>query len=274
MCDRTQVSGYDEGVRLIAALLVRLRRYCQARGIELPKRNFRIEVESTIPSGAGLGAESAINTAALRAVSEFYGIRLPLPDQAKLVWEAEYLELGKETGPIGPISQVYEGFVFVDARWRSHQSAECGFCERMDARLGWDMYVAYRRSARRQGHRDLVGAQSRAEDAGAAAAITTCGALAWSARQAVLDEDREEMHRLIDANLNLRMHMGDLSDEDVDLARIARAVGASANVVGRGGAIVGLYEGTEMIERMRVYMEQRGVRVERVETDASARSAD
>src|SRR6266542_1485159 len=80
----TRWRGYYGGIRIIQALIVRFIDYCRGRGIDLDNRNFTIEYESNIPQRLGLGGSSAIITAALRALSRYYKVQIPLPIQANL----------------------------------------------------------------------------------------------------------------------------------------------------------------------------------------------
>src|SRR5919112_3582790 len=110
----TRWRGYYGGIRILQALIVRFVDYCRAAGIELENRNFTIEYESTIPLRLGMGGSSAIITAALRALCQYFHLDLPLPVQAKLVLEAETREIGVPAGPQDRVIQVYEGLVYMD----------------------------------------------------------------------------------------------------------------------------------------------------------------
>src|SRR5690349_2140159 len=83
----TRWRGYYGGIRIIQALMVRFIDYCHSAGIELENRNFTLEYDSNIPQRLGMGGSSAIVTAALRALCQYYGIEVPLPVQANLVLE-------------------------------------------------------------------------------------------------------------------------------------------------------------------------------------------
>ena len=75
----TRWRGYYGGIRIIQALIVRLLDYCTEHGTELPDRNFTLEYESTVPQRLGLGGSSAIITASLRALCQYYELDIPLP---------------------------------------------------------------------------------------------------------------------------------------------------------------------------------------------------
>ena len=107
----TRWRGYYGGIRIIQALIVRFIDYCREHGVELPNRNFTIEYESTIPLRLGMGGSSAIIIAALRALCEYYGVKMLPAVQAKVALETETKELGVPAGPQDRVIQVYEGLV-------------------------------------------------------------------------------------------------------------------------------------------------------------------
>jgi glucuronokinase len=110
----TRWRGYYGGIRIIQALLVRFMDYCREQGIELPNRNFTLEYESNIPQRLGLGGSSAIITASLRAICQYFAIDIPLPIQANLILETETRELGVPAGLQDRVIQTYQGLVYMD----------------------------------------------------------------------------------------------------------------------------------------------------------------
>ncbi len=74
-----QLHGYYGGIRLIKASIKRFVDYCQTQGLELHDQNFSIRYETNIPQQVGLAGSSAIITATLRALIEFYQVDIPLP---------------------------------------------------------------------------------------------------------------------------------------------------------------------------------------------------
>src|SRR5688572_27823671 len=87
--ETTRWRGYYGGIRIIQALIVRFMDYCREKGIEVENRNFTIEYDSTIPLRLGMGGSSAIITAALRALCQYFQVEIPLPVMANLVLETE-----------------------------------------------------------------------------------------------------------------------------------------------------------------------------------------
>ena len=70
--------GYYGGVRLIKAAIKRFGDHCAGIGVRID-RNFTIEYETDIPVRVGLAGSSAIITAAMRALMEFFGVEIPKP---------------------------------------------------------------------------------------------------------------------------------------------------------------------------------------------------
>ena len=129
----TRWRGYYGGIRIIQALIVRLIDYCRERGIDLPERNFTLEYESNIPQRLGLGGSSAIITASLRALLQYYDLEIPLPQQANLVLETETRELGVPAGLQDRVVQAYQGLVYMDFSRHLMESRGYGEYERLDA---------------------------------------------------------------------------------------------------------------------------------------------
>ena len=131
----TRWRGYYGGVRIVQALIVRLIEHCRRRGIELPDRNFTLEYESSIPQRLGMGGSSAIITAALRALCRYYGLEIPLAEQANLALEAETRELGVPAGLQDRVAQIYQGLVYMDFSRELMQSRGYGNYERLAPEL-------------------------------------------------------------------------------------------------------------------------------------------
>jgi glucuronokinase len=195
---------------------------------------------------------------------------LPLPTQSNLVWEAGRRELGMDVGPQGRLAQAYEGLVWMDFRREFMEERGCGVYERLAPELAGDVYVAYRTNYREpeKAKGGGLAERCRAGERKVLAAMATWAAYADVARRALLAANREQAHQLMNENLDLRMQMVEAEEEDAALARAARA---SAKLAGSGGAIVGLYEGEAMLERLRVELGKLGARVVRAETGVRTR---
>src|SRR5438309_6503881 len=131
----TRWRGYYGGIRIIQGLIVRFMDYCHEHAIELEDRNFTIEYESSIPQRLGMGGSSAIITAALRALCQYFEIEIPLPIQANLVLETETRELDVPAGLQDRVIQAYEGLVYMDFAKERIEKQGYGDYQRLDVSL-------------------------------------------------------------------------------------------------------------------------------------------
>ena len=74
LVEKSELYGYYGGIRLIKAMIKKFYEYCQVHCIQLEKKNFTIRYSSDIPRQLGLGGSSAIITAAIRALTEFFSL--------------------------------------------------------------------------------------------------------------------------------------------------------------------------------------------------------
>ncbi len=241
--ETTRWRGYYGGIRLIQALIVRFMDYCRRQNIRLPHRNFTIEYESNIPMRLGLGGSSAIITAALRALCRYYGVEIPLPVQANLVWETETVELGVPAGPQDRVIQVYEGVVYMDFDRDLMERQGYGAYERLDPSLLPKLYLAYLTSLSEgtEVFHSNVRERWRRGDPEVLEAMRTWATYAERGRQALLERDYDTLDQLINANFDLRRRIYQISAGNLRMIEAARQVGASSNFAGSGGAIVGAY---------------------------------
>ncbi len=250
--ETTRWRGYYGGIRIIQALVVRLADYCREHGIELEDRNFTLEYETTVPLRLGMGGSSAIITAALRALCQYYELDIPLPIQAKLVLETETRELGVPAGPQDRVIQSYEGLVFMDFQRDLMESRGYGNYERLDPALLPPLYVAYRTSLSEgtEVFHSNIRERWRNGDPEIVGAMRTWSSYAQQARDALLAGDTAALDYLIDANFDLRAKLYRISEGNLEMIRLARSVGASANFAGSGGAITGTYKGEAMFQQL------------------------
>jgi glucuronokinase len=259
----TRWRGYYGGIRIIQALLVRLMEYCREQGIELPNRNFTLEYESNIPQRLGLGGSSAIITASLRAICQYFALDVPLPIQANLILETETRELGVPAGLQDRVIQTYQGLVYMDFSKEIMDRQGYGNYERLDAALLPNVYVAYRTSLSEgtEIFHSNVRERWRAGDPEVLDAMKTWADYAAQGRQALVVHDYEKLDRLINANFDLRAKIFQLSQGNLEMVHAARRAGATSNFAGSGGAIVGTYRDEDMFRRLQSELQHTGVAV-------------
>ena len=239
----TRWRGYYGGIRIIQALIVRFMDYCHDKSIELENRNFTIEYDSTIPLRLGMGGSSAIITAALRALCRYFNVDIPLPVSANLVLETETRELGVPAGLQDRVIQAYEGVVYMDFSRDLMDRQGFGDYQPIDPELLPNIYVAYRTSLSEgtEVFHNNVRERWRSGDPEVVQAMRTWASYAEKGRQALIARDTRALNELIDANFDLRAKLYKLDEGNLEMIRIARQSGASANFAGSGGAIVGCY---------------------------------
>ena len=259
----TRWRGYYGGIRIIQALIVRLIDYCRQNGIELQDRNFTLEYESNVPQRLGLGGSSAIITAALRALCQYYDLDIPLPIQANLVLETETRELNVPAGLQDRVVQGYQGLVYMDFSRSLMDARGYGEYERLDPALMPSVYVAYRTSLSEgtEVFHGNLGERWRRGDPPVVEAMKTWAGYAAEGRECLLRRDYQRLGELIDANFDLRARIYQIDRGNLEMVHTAREAGASANFAGSGGAIVGTYTDAAMFARLTDRMQAIGVAV-------------
>jgi glucuronokinase len=257
----TRWRGYYGGIRIIQALIVRFMDYCRQQGIELENRNFTLEYESTIPQRLGLGGSSAIITASLRALTEYYQVEIPLPVQANLVLETETRELGVPAGLQDRVIQAYHGLVYMDFSRELLEGRGYGEYERLDPALLPRMYVAARTSLSEgtEVFHSNLRERWRRGDTEVVEAMHTWAGYAAEGKQCLLARDYGRFGELIDANFDLRARIYQIDRGNLEMIHTARRAGATANFAGSGGAIVGTYADEDGFGRLTEFLKPLGI---------------
>jgi galactokinase/mevalonate kinase-like predicted kinase len=247
--------GYYGGIRLIKATVKRFVDYCRVAGVTLHDRNFSIRYHTTIPRQVGLAGSSAIITATLRCLMEFYDVDIALDVQPSLVLSVERDELGVAAGLQDRVAQTYEGLTYMDFS-RQHErivhGLPCYRYEALDPALLPPLYVSYHQGFSEPTevfHNDVRDRFLRG-DAQVVGGMRRVAGLAASARDALVGRDVRQLSDLIDENFDVRRSIFNLPPWQVQMIDVARACGASANFAGSGGAVVGTYEGDAALDAL------------------------
>ena len=261
-----RLHGYYGGIRLIKATIKRFVDYCRLHDITLHDQNFSVRYSTNIPRQVGMGGSSAIITAMLRCLMQFYSVEIPLPAQPSLVLSVETEELGISGGLQDRVIQCYEDMVYMN-----FDKA----CEREVAGLvAYDyeplplarlpsFYVAYHANLgepTERFHNDIRGRYNRGEPA-IVEAMQHFASLAEQGREALLTQDDARLAALINENYDTRSRIYRLPAWQQEMVAVARGCGASAKFAGSGGAIVGTYAGAAMLERLRAELARIDCRV-------------
>lgn len=255
--------GYYGGVRLIKAAIKKFYEYCKGQNIRLADKNFTIQYDSTIPRQLGLGGSSAIITAALRGLMEFYDVAIPTEILPSLVLDAEREELGINAGFMDRVVQVYEGCIYMDLAEEVIKEKGHGIYEQLDPGLLPALYIAYKTKLGKESGRVLDDIRVGYEK-GDRFVIDTLQRIAEKAdlgKRALLQGNRNELHDLMNENFDLRSKIMKISSSNLEMVQTARQCGASAKFAGSGGSIIGIYKDEDMFSRLVVGLEKLEARV-------------
>ena len=267
-----KLHGYYGGIRLVKATVKKFVEYCNREGLELHSRNFSIRYQTNVPRQVGLAGSSAIITATLRCLMEFYGVEIPRRVQPSLVLSVETDELGIAAGLQDRVIQVYEGLVYMDFaedRMETLGGLSCGVYETLDPALLPPLYVAYNTDVGEPTevvHNDLRARFDRGEP-DVLRAMDRFADLAAEARRAIISGDANRLGQLIDANFDLRQSICRIPAGQVEMVHRARVAGATAKFAGSGGAVIGTYPDEPTFRRLMAELEPIRCRVLRPEVE-------
>lgn len=263
LADEVRLTGYYGGTRLIKATIKKFTEYCEEQGLRLENKNFTIRYRSSIPRQVGLAGSSAIVTATIKALMQFYNIEIPKHILPSIILKVETQELGINAGLQDRVIQVYEGCVFMDFDKEHLDKNGYGIYEPIDAKLLPKLYLAYKTELSKVSGTVLNNIRER-YDKGEKKVHDTLAELASVAEQgrdALLQKDYGKLNQLMDKNFDLRCKIMNISDSNMELVRTARNCGASAKFSGSGGAIIGMYEDDEMLRKLIINLRKINARV-------------
>jgi glucuronokinase len=263
LVEDVRLFGYYGGIRLLKATLKRFYEFCTERGDALHTRNFTIRYTSDIPHLVGLAGSSAIITACLRALMQFYGVSIPRAVQASLILSVEQDELGIAAGLQDRVAQVFQGLVYMDFS-REHMAAHgVGVYAEIDPGLLPPLYIAYRTDLSEGSeifHNDMRARFERGDGA-VLDAVQHWAALTDRVRACLLEGRGADIGPLLDENFDRRAALCRVSEGNRLMVEAARSVGASAKFTGSGGAIIGTYTDERMFAALRRTLESQRIRV-------------
>ncbi|MFO7369924.1 MAG: hypothetical protein R6X09_06615 [Bacteroidales bacterium] len=263
LIDAVNLTGYYGGTRLIKATIKKFAEYCEANSIVIGNRNFTIRYRSSIPRQVGLAGSSAIVTAAMKALMQFYQVEIPKHILPSLILKAEAEELGINAGLQDRVIQVYEGCVFMDFEKESLIKKGFGKYEVIDPALLPKLYLAYKVDLGKVSGTVLNTIRERFEkgDPLVHDTLTELADLAEKGKKAILEQNYPLLKKLMDNNFDLRCKIMNITESNMELVNTARKCGASAKFSGSGGAIIGMYEDDEMLQRLIVNLRKINARV-------------
>ncbi len=266
--DKAIREGYYGGVRLLYASCKRFYDRCLEIGYLLPERNFTVQYDTDIPRGVGLAGSSAIITATIRALMEFYGIdetAFVKPLMPNLVMSVETSELGLTAGLQDRVIQVYGGAVYMDFDKERIDREGHGLYVSMDPEQFPSVFIAMVRDpSDSSGIHSPVRVRWERGDPEVIAAMAEFAGYAADCRAALEAGDWDEVGRLMNANFDLRRRLyGDevIGRANLRMITLARENGAPAKFSGSGGAIIGLYRDNQHFDELSARFAAEGFRI-------------
>ncbi len=244
--------GYYGGIRLLKASIKRFFEYCRQQQISLHDQNFTVRYQSNIPGQVGLAGSSAIITACMRALQQFYDVEIAPEILSRMVLEVETVELGIAAGLQDRVAQVYQGVVFMDFDKGFMEQHGHGRYHQLPKDNLKNLYIAYRRDLSEGSeifHNDIRGRFNR-RDPEVIDAMHYWAGLAQQAHDLINIGECDGIGPLLNANFDRRRSLYQLSEGNLQMVDCARQTGASAKFCGSGGAIVGTYKDEQMFEQL------------------------
>lgn len=257
------LNGYYGGVRLLQAAIVTFHKYCISNSIKLEKKNFTISYSSDIPLRLGLAGSSAIITAGMKALMQFFNVEIPRPILANIVLSVEKDQLGISAGLQDRVAQAFEHPVFMDFNRDTMIRQGYGDYSLLDFSNLPLVYIAYR-TDQSQGsevtHNNLRARYDIGESK-VHQAMKEWAKLTEDFREALKENDHDSIHGLINRNYDIRESLLEISEENKLMVRLARFTGASAKFTGSGGAIIGTYKTEDQYQELVRNLSTNGIEV-------------
>ena len=256
-------NGYYGGRRLIKAVIKRFCEYCDLNQIRLANKNFTIRYESSIPRQVGMAGSSAIATATMRALMQFFDVQIPIEIVPSLVLAAETEELGINAGLQDRVIQTYEGCVYMDFDRKQMEKYHHGKYQRLDPALLPKLYMAYKTDLSKVSGPVFNNLKERFNngDEYVHQTIRELADLAVEGKQALINGDHKTFNQLINHNFDLRCKIMNISESNMEFIRIARESGVSAKFSGSGGSIIGMYPDDDKLSKLMVNLKKINARV-------------
>ncbi|KAG2188493.1 hypothetical protein INT44_001247 [Umbelopsis vinacea] len=253
----SETDGYDNGDRLLQACCKVFFTHCKKNDIAInTKQGFSVLFETNIPRQVGLAGSSAIISAFWKTLLKFYGVtdkQIPLPLQASLVLSAEQDELGISAGLQDRVIQAYGGLVFMDFGKQQVDQYGYGKYERLNMDNLPPLWLAYVADPKDSGkvHSSVRQRFANGEPA-VVDAMRQFAQFTTDAKDALEQREHKRFAELMSSNFNLRRAVyGDaaLGNANLRMIDLAKQYNCVAKFPGSGGAIVGMWNGSDTSSR-------------------------
>jgi len=252
LSEQVSLTGYYGGTRLLKAAIKRFCDYCEKNEIRLASKNFTLRYQSSIPRQVGLAGSSAIITATIKALMQFYRVSIPQPFLPTLILEVEKEELGINAGLQDRVIQVFEGCVYMDFDKGYMAKHHHGIYVPLDPSALPRLYIAYKIQLGKESGKVFNTVRQRYDegDEQVHSVLTEIAGLAEKGKEAIEGGNTKILPDLINRNFDLRCQIMNISESNMEMVRIARECGASAKFCGSGGAIIGTYSSDAVLRKL------------------------
>ena len=262
-CDHIEYFGYYGGERLIKSTIKVFLDYCESKSIKLHKNLFTLSYQSDIPRSLGLAGSSAIVTAVIKALMEYYDVKIHNAQLANIILSAETQELGITAGLQDRVAQAFAHPMYMDFDEQHMRNHGIGRYKKIDPHLLPNLYIAYKvinSESSEIVHGDLR--QSYASgDPVVVKGINRLSHITDQFYQNMTTKNTEVCHNLINENFYIRKKIMHISDSNKNLIETARASDVSAKFTGSGGAIIGMYDSKAALNKLKKNMALIGAEV-------------
>ncbi|KAL4333974.1 hypothetical protein GQ457_07G001050 [Hibiscus cannabinus] len=241
--NRLQSEGYYGGVRLLMSICKLFYKHCKDNDINLRPGNFTLSYDTNIPRQAGLSGSSAIVSATLGCLLDFYNVRhlIKVEVRPNLILSAEK-ELGIVAGLQDRVAQVYGGLVHMDFSKEHMDKLGHGIYTPMDISLLPPLHLIYAENPSDSGKVHSTVRQRWLDgDEFITSTMKEVADIAGEGQSVILRKDYQKLAELMNRNFDLRRRMfGDecLGALNIEMVEVARRVGAASKFTGSGGAVV------------------------------------
>ncbi|MEM7271872.1 MAG: hypothetical protein AAF547_02225 [Actinomycetota bacterium] len=253
---RVDHHGYGTGPQLLAATV---RTFADvARSLErteVDRMAFRVRYRTSIPRQVGLGGSSALVVAALKALSELTGIELPDHVLPSVALRVETEQLGIAAGLQDRVVQTLGGLVamnFGEMTTDARLGVAYGEYRPLDAAALPPLFVAYRPGAAEPSgtYHGVLRRRFDAGDGEVREGLKALAGLVVEGEAALRWSNPDRLAELIAENMRLRRALAPIPDAQLELVEIAESLDVATTFAGSGGAVVGVHDGPDQLDRL------------------------
>jgi len=255
--------GYSPPVALVQATIKQFWEHSSKTSSLNSHQLFRLQTVSDIPYQVGIAGSSAIIVAVLRALMRHYKVQIEKPVLASLALSVETEELNIPGGLQDRVTQVYQGLMHMDFSKAHFRRQGYGQYEALDPKILPHLYIAWRSSSAEGSevfHNDIRERFDK-NDKEILLAIERWKKLTQDFLEGLKLQDITKLQHAMDENFDQRAQIYQISADNLEMIRIARACSASAKFAGSGGAIIGIYDHSDTYNQLQQCFAKKNINI-------------